>query len=118
MDYLANDYLIPVVLGEGEDADNTASYIYKKTSIRPYLLSHGFSLNQRLMFKCKRLVFESDFYIVAYLCDLAEKLESRGSPLLVYTKEYESLVQAHSEEIESRYIAISAHKLINNSKEP
>ena len=118
MDYLANDYLIPVVLGEGADADNAASFIYKKTSIRPYLLSRGFSLNQRLMFKCKKMVFASDFCIVTYLCDLADKLESRGSPLLVYTKEYENLVIAHSEEIESRYVCVSAHKLINNSKEP
>ncbi|MBQ4091222.1 MAG: hypothetical protein IJC64_02775 [Clostridia bacterium] len=117
MDYLSNDYLIPVVLGDGDAATAVATYIHQKTTIRPYLLSKNHTFRQRILCRCKKLISSSEFCIVASLCDLAVKLEPLGSPLLVYTNGYEEIISDHAEEIESRYVTVFASDLMNNQKE-
>jgi len=117
MEYLNNDFLLPIILGDGKEASRAARFVYENTKIRPYIFSTRFTISQRLMFKCRKLQSLSDLAVVGDICKFACDNECQSSLLLIYSPNYRNLIQNYSFEIESRYIAIPTDELINLHKE-
>lgn len=114
MNYLDNDYLIPVILGGGKDATRVARLVFDKTGIRPRVFAFEFSLEQKLLCKCSKFPTRGDFIMISELCAFAEKHDSEGSLLLIFTEENTRFIKDHSDEIESRFITVSAHELLQS----
>ena len=112
MNYLKNDFLIPVILGDSEDAYDAASVVYKITKIRPHIFSHRFSLLHKLLYECHKIPCKNDLAIVGDICNFASKMEREGSLLLIYSEDKSELIEKYSQEIESRYIAIPADQIL------
>ena len=117
MNYLDNDYLIPVILGGGRAATAAAQYVFNKTGIRPYIFSTDPSIDQRLLFHGRKIPTGSDYAMLSELCSFAEKKDPQGSLLLIYTKENKDFIYDYSDEIESRYITVSAEALADPLEE-
>ncbi len=106
MDYLDNDYLIPVILSDDKATTKIARTIRSITKIRPFIFSHHLSLFQKVEFKCTELP-KSNAIALEHLCNFASKMSTKGSLLLIYGEDYRGFIQEYSHELESRYIAIS-----------
>lgn len=117
MDYLDNDFLIPVILGGGQEAEAVSRIVYAKTSVYPHLFCTSFSFRQRLLCKCKKLPQNSDVAKLGELLRFADNNEPQGSLLLIYTKENEQFFNLYKEDIESRYVAVRASELISFRKD-
>ena len=117
MDYLDNDFLIPVILGGGKESDSVSRTVFEKTGIHPYLFDTSFSFWQKLLCKCKRLPQKNNTAKISELIRFAQDNEHRGSLLLIYTKENEHFFNLYKEDIESRYVAVSAADLISSRKD-
>lgn len=117
MNYLENDYLIPVILGDGKAATVAAQYVFSKTGIRPYIFSVKPSFDQRLLFHGRSIPTGSEYATLTELCSFAEKNDSHGSLLLIYTRENKHFVCKYSDEVESRFVTVCADELINPLEE-
>ena len=117
MNYLDNDYLIPVILGNDKEAIAAARLVFDKTGIRPYIFSSEFSLEQRLLYRCKKVSAQSQLALILELCSFSQKHDAQGSPLLIYTDKNRQFVQDHSDDIESRYVTVSAQELLSFPEE-
>lgn len=117
MNYLDNDFLVPVILGGGKEADIVSRMIYDKTKIHPFLFCTAFSLWQRLLCKCRKLPQNSDTARLGELIRFADNNEQNGSLLLIYTKENELFFDRYKDDIESRYVAVCADELTSSRKD-
>ena len=59
----------------------------------------------------------ADHIILLELCSFAERNDAKGSLLLIYTDKYSQFIRIHSGDIESRYVTVSAHDLVNSLEE-
>ncbi len=116
MDYLDNDFLIPVILGDGKDSSKAAKFVRDVTKIRPFIFSSEFSLLQRISFKCRKLPLSNRLY-AEHLCNFAYKISTQYSLLLIYCESYRAFIENNSLDLESRYIAVSFEEILNNYKE-
>ena len=117
MDHLDNDFLIPVILGNGKSADSMARLIFTKASVRPYAFSVKFSFWQRLLCKCHKLMGNSDLSKLNELLHFADNNEDRGSLLLVYTEENERFIFDNASTLESRYVLAYANDTLTSGKD-
>ena len=115
MDYLDNEYSVPVIIGEGNATDRVAVYIFKRMGIRPFIFASKFTLTQRIFCKCRKLPSSSHCILEDALLTLANTADGYYSPLLIYcTKKAEQFVKEHSQIIESAYICVSHVDLLAN----
>ncbi len=114
MNYLENDFLLPVIIGSDKNCTETAKKIYQSTKIKPHIFSDRFSWYQRLFFKCHKIFSFSHLVLCAELSSFPSRFEEYFTPILIICDERaEKLVHACSESIESIYITVKAEDLFS-----
>lgn len=114
MNYLENDFLLPVIIGSDPNCTETAKRIYKSTKIKPHIFSDRFSWYQKLFFKCHKIFSFSHSVLCAELCSFPLRFEEYFTPILIICDERsENFVKAYSETIESAYITVKAEDLFS-----
>ena len=115
MNYLDNEYSVPVIIGQGKTADRMAVYIFRRTGVRPFIFASKFTLTQHIFGKCRKLASSSNEIIADALLTFASVADGYYTPLLIYcTQKAEQFIKEYSQSIESAYICVSHKELLKD----
>ncbi len=117
MDWLQHEYLVPVIIGNGQTAYKAAKRIYKITGIRTHIFADSFTLWQRLFYYCHKVSPMSQDLLEMSLISFAESLEEYFFPVIIFCDgETQDFIKNYSKTVESAYITVSYDDLIKNER--
>ena len=117
MDWLQHEYLVPVIIGNGQMAYKAAKKIYRITGIRAHIFAERFTLWERLFYYCHKVSPTSGDLLETSLISFAESLEEYLFPVIILCDgESQDFIRNYSKTVESAYIAVSYDDIINNER--
>lgn len=107
MEYLDHEYLVPIIIGSGKNAAAAAKNIRKLTGAEVHLFSNGFSLWQRMLYRCHKVEpLKADFLQMS-LKSFAESIEEYFFPVIILCGEdAEKILDEKSEYLESVFVIV------------
>lgn len=110
MDVIIGEGVIPVIIGNSDDAALVAKKVYRLSGYRAHIFSERFNLLQRMKYKCHRVLFSKEHVVERYLIDFAIQLEEFNTPILICCDERaKAFVEKSREELEPYYIIVDSN---------
>ena len=107
MDVLESEGIIPVIIGNADDAVFIAKKIYRLSGHKAHIFSDRFTLLQKLKYKCHRVSLLNERVIECCLIDFAVYQEEFNTPALIPCDERAIAFTAkYREELEPYYIIV------------
>ena len=105
MEYLDHEYLVPIIIGSGKKATTAAKRIRKQTGAEVHIFSDGFSLCQRLLYRCHKVEPMKADLLEMSLKAFAESIEEYFFPVIILCGEdAEKILDEKTESLESAFV--------------
>ena len=104
---LEHEYLVPILVGNGDKTRRIAKRIKKLTGIRPHIFSNRFSIVLRLRCFCHLVSPIHEDFLREYLISFAGTLDSFQFPVIIVTDtEVRSLIDKYRDNLESSFLIV------------
>ncbi len=117
MNILENQYIVPVLVGTGDETVRIAKMLRKKIGVKANIFAKKFALAHFISFNCHKVSPFGDEWVKEAILDFSRRFEEYYCPVFIVFDDYSRSIAARYADVGCAYLVINKDELFSNEKD-